>query len=166
LQGTCAVGTEPGGRFRARARLRREYARAQQGKLGIVTAVQRKCVNAALVHQLANFRGFGFELLGLASDRDHFRRHAKVKLQVHGNAILNVHLHRAGHRLLESLLLDGDSVSPDPERTGDILALGIGGELQMHATIDVGHSDLGARNHGTAWVADQAYNGSGIFLRP
>src|SRR5208337_1017152 len=35
LQGTCAVGAEPGAGFRARARLRGRYARAQQGKLGV-----------------------------------------------------------------------------------------------------------------------------------
>ena len=40
LQGTRAVGTEPGAGLRARAGLGGRYARAQKRKLGVVTAVQ------------------------------------------------------------------------------------------------------------------------------
>src|ERR1035437_5438695 len=82
------------------------------------------------------------------------------------DAILDVHLHRASNLLLESLLLDGDRVTADPERAGDILSRTIGGESQLNATIDVGHGDLGVRDHRAARVAYQADNGSGIFLRP
>ena len=97
---------------------------------------------------------------------DDFRCHAGLKLQVHADAILDVYLNRSGNGLLESFLLHGDTVSADPEWAGDILPLIIGGEGQLNAAIHVLHSDLGARDHRTAGVAHQAYNGSGIFLRP
>ena len=80
------------------------------------------------VHHLAQFGGFGFELRALAGDRDDFRCHARLKRQIHADAILNVHLHRASNGLPESLLLDGDTIAADPERAGDILSLIIGGE--------------------------------------
>ena len=97
---------------------------------------------------------------------DDFGYHAGLKLQIHANAILDVHLNRAGNRLLESLLLDGDTVAADPERAGDILPLIIGGEGQLCAAIDVLHGDLGARDHRTARVVHQTDNGSRILLRP
>ena len=100
-----------------------------------------------------------------AGDRDDFCYSARLKLQIHADAILDVHLHRTRNGLLESLLLDGDTVTTDPERAGDILPRIIGGESQLNAAIDVGHGDLGARDHRTAGVAHQTYDGSGIFLR-
>jgi hypothetical protein len=166
LQRAGAVGAEPVGGFDARSGLGGSDADAEKRELRVVASVQGKRIDAPAVHHLAQFGGFGFELRTLAGDRDDFRCHARLKLQVHADAILDVHLHRASNRLLESLLFDGDTIAADLERAGDILSLIIGGESQLKAAIDVGHSDLGACDHRTARVAHQAYNGSGIFLRP
>ena len=132
----------------------------------VVASVQRKRVDAPAVHHLAQFGGFGFELCSLGGDRHGFRCHARLKRQVHADAILNVHLHRTGNGLLESLLLDGDAVTADPERAGDILSLMIGGEGQLGAAIDVHHGHFGVRDHCASAIAHQAYNGASILLCP
>src|SRR6266478_282438 len=166
LQRASAVGAEAEAGFDARTGLGGSDAGAEKSELRVVASVQGKRVDAPAVHHLAKFGGFGFELWTLAGDCHDFRCHARLELQVHANAVLDVHLNRAGNGLLESLLLDGDAVTADPERAGDILSLIIGGESQLDAVIHVGYRDLGARDHRTARVAHQAYNGSGIFLRP
>src|ERR1035438_2058051 len=166
LQGARAVGAETRAGFHARARFSRRHPRSEKSELRIVASVQGERVDAPVVYHLAKFGGFGFELWTFAGDRDDFRCHASLKLHVHAEAILDVHLNRAGNGLLESLLLDGDTVTADPERARDILSLIIGREGQLSAAIDVGHGDLGTHDHRTARVAHQTYNGSGIFLRP
>ena len=82
------------------------------------------------VDHLSEIGGFGVELCALGRDGDSFRCHARLKFEVHVDAILNVDFNRAGNFLLESLLLDGDTVTADLEWTGHIFSVMIGGEGQ------------------------------------
>ena len=95
----------------------------------VVAAVERKRVDAVAVYDLAEFGRFGFELRLLSRDRHGLGRHARFQFQVHAEAILNVDLHRASHCLLESLFLDRDTVTANPERARDILSTSVGGKV-------------------------------------
>ena len=61
-----------------------------------------------------------------------------------------------GNGFLETFFFDGDFVTTDSERAGDILAVSIGGEIQLNATIHLGHGDLGAGYDCAARVAHQS----------
>ncbi len=116
LQRASAVGAEAVSGFDARSGFGRGDAYAEQSELGVVASVQGKRIDAPAVDNLAEFRGFGFELRLFAGDRDEFRGHARLKLQIHPDAILNVHLHRSGNRFLKPLLLHSDLITTNPER--------------------------------------------------
>src|SRR5579859_2641370 len=165
LQGARAVGAETRAGFHARARFSRRHPRSEQSELSVIASVQGERVDAPALHQLTEFGGIGFELRPLGGHLDHLGGHARLKLQVHTDAILDVHLNGAGDGLLESLLLYGDTVTADVERAGYIFSLIVGGEADLNAAVHVGHGDFRIRYHRAALIADQAYNGTSIFLR-
>ena len=166
LQRARTVGAEAVCSFDARSGLGGSHAHAKQSELRIIASVQRKRVDALRVHHLAEFRGLSLQLRTFARNCHDFGCHARLQIQVHAHAILYVHLHRFSHRLLESLLLDRDCVTADLKRTRDIFPSIVGGKGHRNAAIDIGHGDLRSRDHRAARVAHQAYNSSGIFLRP
>ena len=166
LQGAGAVGAEAICGFDARPGFGGSHTSAEKCELSIVASVQRQRVDAVAVDQLAEVRGFGFELRSLAGDLHCFCRGARLKLHIHANTILHIYLYRSGNSLLESVLFNGDLVAADPERAGNILANSIGGEGQASTTIDVGDRHLGTCHDRAAWVAHQSHNGSRIFLPP
>src|ERR1700686_1393980 len=113
LQSAGAVGAEAESRFDARSGLSGSDADAKKSELRVVASVQRKRVDAPAVHHLAKFGSVGFELRTFAGDSDDFRCHAGEEFKIHSDAILDIHLNRLSNGLLESLLLDGDTVLAD-----------------------------------------------------
>ncbi len=86
----------------------------------------------------------------LADDRHGFRGHTRLKVQVDGDAVLNIDLHRAGYALLEARFLDRDLVTANAQRAGDVFSIVVGGERQHRAAIDISNGDFCARDHRTA----------------
>ena len=88
-----------------------------------------------------------------------------LQTDIDGHALLNIDLYRLRNTLLEPWLLDGNGITADAERAGNILALVIGGRVERGSPVDLGHNHFDVGHDCASGIPHDSHNASAVLLR-
>lgn len=166
LQRTRAVGSEAVTGFDTGTGFTGCDSRSEQGKLGVIAAVEGQSLGLATVHQLAQVGGLGFQQRGLGRDRYHLLDASDREGDIDGWLRVDVDHDRTGNSFLESRLFRSDLISSDFEWTRNVVALLIGLGIENRAPVQITDADLRTDHDRAGGVTNRACNRAGILLGP